>query len=242
MAVTTVLRQPTVIPTTGGILAKVAIWCTVSPYIGPTRLRPASVAQILVQERALDGMAENDEEDFFSDDDLDTLPVQALEELEQKAVFSTQHHVDYNRQPSSDYGNFDDEALEAALIDAEEPPAIPNAAEQYLENKVAEGVTQREQWRRDRYGVGQTYRGDAEQQQRAQGLQGHFQRAPQEAKDNGYLDLDMTIESRKLPLQGMGVVQSITGQGEEVNELQAKIAEVGFHLAFQHLGGVEPHS
>ncbi|KAI9715580.1 MAG: hypothetical protein M1812_005884 [Candelaria pacifica] len=220
-----------------------------------------------------DGMANNDDDDFFSDDDLDALPVDALNELEQNAVYSTQQkpativrnnerlgqshhtlpalpstparhdgvrygheaqqrasHADYEPQPSSDYGNFDDEALEAALIDAEEPPAIVNDAGKILENKVAVGLTQREQWRIGRYGAGQVYHGNAEQGGGAQGLQNNNLQPHPMAEDLDYINDDAMSKRQVHPPRGIGLVPApqtnSEQQAEGVNELQARIAEL----------------
>ncbi len=220
-------------------------------------------------------MADNGDDDFFSDDDLDALPANALDELEQNAVYSTQqkraalngnerqdisyntlptlpstgtikggpryvpeaqqraNHIDYEPQPSSDYGNFDDEALEAALIDAEEPPAIVNDAERILENKVAEGVTQREQSRIRRYGAGHASHGNGNAEQRGgvQGLQNNHPQAYPVAEDSGYHDYDVTSARRGLPSRGVGTAPPQTESKQQMegpNELQARIAEVGF--------------
>jgi hypothetical protein len=126
-------------------------------------------------------MANNDEDEFYSDDDLDALPADALSELELKAVRSTQQKnpsmthgqlqqnhqslpilfkasvqtlpvqprydgrkaqqyaqsVDYPQQPSSDYGNFDDEDLEADLLDAGDFTNLAEQGQTSLVEKLA---------------------------------------------------------------------------------------------------------
>ena len=99
-----------------------------------------------------------EEEDGYSDDDLDALPVHAFHELQQDAILSTQqpraqqnlqstakkaaqgsangylggfdrlsienHGGGSQQQPSSDYGDFDDEMLDGEIFDgAEEQPS-----------------------------------------------------------------------------------------------------------------------
>ncbi|KAI9696788.1 MAG: hypothetical protein M1836_005150 [Candelina mexicana] len=216
-------------------------------------------------------MAGIGEDDSFSDDDLDALPVNALDELEQSAVYSTQQkHAaiigkerqvqSYHTLPtlpftpaedegpqyghkaqrgasvthsepqlSSDYGNFDDEALEAALIDAEEPPAIVNDAERILENKVAEGVTQREQWRVRRYGADQAYHGNAGQMGSAQGLQKNNIHPHPVVEDSRPQDTDAASERQGHPSGDRVHLPHQTEsrqQAEGINELQARIAEL----------------
>lgn len=102
-------------------------------------------------------LQEADEEDSYSDDDLDALPADTFHELQQNAIRSTQpqdkstHPVgepvqlpgpvgriadhgnlgnasnnsstrNYTHQPSSDYGDFDDEMLDGEIFDAAEEP------------------------------------------------------------------------------------------------------------------------
>lgn len=64
------------------------------------------------------GMAgHHDGEDFFSDDDLDTLPQNAFDELEQTAIRQTQATQLIKGPPSSNYGDeFDDEDLDDAEV------------------------------------------------------------------------------------------------------------------------------
>ncbi|KAI9825519.1 MAG: hypothetical protein M1819_000511 [Sarea resinae] len=136
---------------------------------------------------AAHGMADIDDDDFFTDDDLDALPANALEDLEQKAFESTQqravnahatslhsHHTTdkFNalsrdqaslqpphrqphagqsglhgryqpQEPSSDYGEFEDEALEAGFLDAAEP--VREAPAPFVGGNIGD-VNQREQW------------------------------------------------------------------------------------------------
>ena len=98
-----------------------------------------------------------EEDDGYSDDDLDELPVHDFHELQQEAIRSTQQpqsvgrsfhpHSNYNatgntrqtardepsvddngtsypHEPSSDYGDFDDEMLDGEIFDAAAPPSI----------------------------------------------------------------------------------------------------------------------
>ena len=98
-----------------------------------------------------------EEDDGYSDDDLDELPVHDFHELQQEAIRSTQQpqsvgrsfhpHDNYNttrntrqtasdelsvddngtsypHEPSSDYGDFDDEMLDGEIFEAAPPPSI----------------------------------------------------------------------------------------------------------------------
>lgn len=98
-----------------------------------------------------------EEDDGYSDDDLDALPVHDFHELQQDAIRSTQqprvleqgqrpyvshesvvnnrprgsgkssvnaNGNSYSHQPSSDYGDFDDEMLDGEIFDAADQPSI----------------------------------------------------------------------------------------------------------------------
>ena len=124
-----------------------------------------------------------EEDDGYSDDDLDALPVQAFQELQQDAIRSTQQpralgkdplpyvnrdgatngrlgafeklSIDhqgnsYAHQPSSDYGDFDDEMLDGEIFDAAEEPSI--LPEESNTVRVLGESTQREQWMQQGYG------------------------------------------------------------------------------------------
>lgn len=59
---------------------------------------------------------DDDGDSFFGDDDLDALPEDALDELENNAIQFTQASR-YQPPPSSDYGDeFDDEDLDDAIV------------------------------------------------------------------------------------------------------------------------------
>ena len=133
----------------------------------------------------MNGMADTDEDDGFSDDDLDALPSDAFLELQQDALRSTQlpnshaqghahrpalrgltevlDHVniprqnafehDYPIQPSSDYGDLDEDMLDGEILDAGAQPAITGQQGNALAPRVVSEKTQREQWRQQRYGA-----------------------------------------------------------------------------------------
>ena len=92
-------------------------------------------------------------EDFFTDDlDLDDLPPNTLVELEQSAFQSTQALRSHNRNvaipesPSSDYGLEDEDVID---LDAEQPHV--EIRQHGIPTRPADEVTQREQWRQQRY-------------------------------------------------------------------------------------------
>lgn len=95
----------------------------------------------------------DDAESFFDDDDLDTLPNDALLELENNAIQFTQAQTQarLNGPPSSDYGDdFEDEDLEDAVI-IDESRSTPTIVPQFNRFSAAQ-TTQREQFRQQRYG------------------------------------------------------------------------------------------
>ena len=126
------------------------------------------------------------EDDAYSDDVLDTLPVNAFHELQEDAFRSTQQQPEAKPQsfppnpqksahanvigsfvrlsvgpeatayrkgpqePSSDYGDFDDEMLDGEIFDGAEQSTVYECARSVA--PVGES-TQREQWRQQRYGA-----------------------------------------------------------------------------------------
>ena len=134
-------------------------------------------------------MQEVDEEDDYSDDDLDALPVDAFHELQQNAIRSTQpleyrnksaHPVGtpvqlpgsvgripvhgnlenasnnsfaktYAQQPSSDYGDFDDEMLDGEIFDAAEEPVKITARKDGVVGSPIGGSGHREEVRKQRF-------------------------------------------------------------------------------------------
>ena len=131
----------------------------------------------------------DEEDDGYSDDDLDALPDHAFDELQDYAVKSTQQPANpaqlpnvslpprsgpagvasgtgrttlglslsnaagqHIAQPSSDYGDFDDEMLDGEIFDAAEDPAFAAEYEARVAENRAGEVSQREEWRQQRYG------------------------------------------------------------------------------------------
>lgn len=136
-------------------------------------------------------MQEADDEDEYSDNDLDALPSDTLYELQQDAIRSTQKVDRHERpklpvmtrqprpppahlnaslanlgnafhntnaqsnshQPSSDYGDFDDEMLDGEIFDAADEPLIAAGHKNNVAGRPVGEGTQREQWRQQRYGA-----------------------------------------------------------------------------------------
>ncbi len=127
-------------------------------------------------------MEETEEDDGYSDDDLDTLPVHAFQELQQDAIRSTQQPQvhgqgqrpysglkvvangrlgtseqpkigangnNYSHQPSSDYGDFDDEMLDGEIFDATEQQSILLGDNDSL--KMADESAYMEPWMQQEY-------------------------------------------------------------------------------------------
>lgn len=99
-------------------------------------------------------MAGQDDDDDFSDDGIDALPRNALDELENNAILHTQHQTQATQiiiaPPSSDYGDgFDDNDLDDAEV-FDEAYGLPDRL-QSLRPQIAWSVTQREAFRRGRY-------------------------------------------------------------------------------------------
>lgn len=137
-----------------------------------------------------------DEDDGYSDDDLDALPADAFHKLQEDAFISTQQaaradqasfvpvsrpqnrgpsalngrlerlsvvgklpsfdtpvNQDFPHQPSSDYGDLDDEMLDGEIYDAAEEPGV-NAIQASRAAALPFGEsTQRELWRQQRHGM-----------------------------------------------------------------------------------------
>ncbi|KAL8693732.1 MAG: hypothetical protein Q9218_001477 [Villophora microphyllina] len=137
-----------------------------------------------------------DEDDGYSDDDLDALPDDAYHQLQENAIASTQHVAkssyptlppatrpqnkfpgalarglerhsvapnypsfgtqagqEFPNQPSSDYGDLDDDMLDGEIYDAAEEPSINAIQASRAANLPYGESTQREQWRHQRYSV-----------------------------------------------------------------------------------------
>ncbi|KAL9016929.1 MAG: hypothetical protein Q9185_005715 [Variospora sp. 1 TL-2023] len=136
-----------------------------------------------------------DEDDGYSDDDLDALPDDTFRRLQEHAITSTQHAARDNhtsflpaprsqgkapaaltgglerlsvahglgpqddlafpQNPSSDYGDFDDEMLDGDIYDAAEEPGINAIQASRAANLPHAESTQREPWRQQRYAIPQ---------------------------------------------------------------------------------------
>ena len=123
----------------------------------------------------MSGMDDNADETNFSDDALDALPDNALLELEQNAIQSTQHPAkhypqqDRFAQPSTRYNgplqrdlapqriqpaytDFDSEHFDTALFDDAGIATPIEEAEEFIQPRPPGEMTQREIWRQERFG------------------------------------------------------------------------------------------
>src|SRR5437588_7392492 len=114
----------------------------------------------------MNGMDDNEDETTFSDDGLDALPVNALLELEQNAIRSTQ--PDPFAQASNRYGNpvqralperiqpdyedSDSEHFGAGLFDDAGAATPVEEAHELIQPRPPEEITQRQNWRQERFG------------------------------------------------------------------------------------------
>ena len=123
----------------------------------------------------MNGMDDNEDETNFSDDDLDALPDHALVELEQNAFQSTQqparHYAQSDRfaqasnrydgptqkvlvqqriQPG--YQDFDGEHFDTGLFDDAGTATPVQEVEELIQPRPPGEMTQRENWRRERFG------------------------------------------------------------------------------------------
>ncbi|MCJ1466481.1 hypothetical protein MMC07_005100 [Pseudocyphellaria aurata] len=141
-----------------------------------------------------EGLREANEEDSYSDDDLDAIPADTFHELQQNAIRSTQpqdkiaHSVsepvqlpgpvgrvadprntanasnqsstrNYAHQPSSDYGDFDDEMLDGEIFDAAEGLVDVAGREGDIMGVPIRESTQKEDFIQRRYGETSQLRG-----------------------------------------------------------------------------------
>ncbi|KAL8712378.1 MAG: hypothetical protein Q9225_006947 [Loekoesia sp. 1 TL-2023] len=133
-----------------------------------------------------------DEDGGYSDDDLDALPNDTFQRLQEHAITSTQQapkrnnapylsaarsqdkapgvlaggferlsvggdlgyqeDLEFPHQPSSDYGDLDDEMLDGEIYDAAEEPGVNAIQASRAANLPYGESTQRELWRKQRYG------------------------------------------------------------------------------------------
>ena len=189
-----------------------------------------------------------DEEDDYSDDDLDALPAHTLHRLQEHAIQSTQqpslsaqvqlpsidepiglagglgrlsvarpasHAANQHalHAPSSDYGDFDEEMLDGEIFDAAEEPGK---------------LSQREQWRLQRYGANQGYTGPIEGLQRANGpgAAGASSSDSNHRSDPGRPNVTNQA-GRKVYLVNQIPSGPLPEENADVNALQAQVQKVG---------------
>jgi signal transduction histidine kinase len=122
----------------------------------------------------MNGMDDNAHDTNFSDDSLDALPDNALVELEQNAIRSTQQpprhypQSDHLAQASNrydspmqrvlprriqpDYEDFDSEHFDAGLFDDAGVATPVEKADEFIQPRSLGRMRQRENWRQERFG------------------------------------------------------------------------------------------
>ena len=196
----------------------------------------------------MSGMDDNEDETNFSDDGLDALPGNALVELEQSAIQSTQHPAKhysqqdhfaqssphYNGPLQRDlvpqriqpgYADFDNEHFDAGLFDDAGVATPVEEAEDIIQSRPPGEWTQREDWRQERFGQRQQQdaskrplRALEHQQQRARHA-GH--------RDDDYVDRGHDVESKDPIYPGeQPQVSTATLSSEQVSAFRAQIADL----------------
>lgn len=194
-----------------------------------------------------------DEDGGYSDDDLDALPNDTFQRLQEHAITSTQQgpkrdnapypsavrpqkkapgalasgferlsvdgdlgyqeDLDFPHQPSSDYGDLDDEMLDGEIYDAAEEPGV-NAIQASRAANLSYGEsTQRELWRKQRYGKPPAHL-DPEFAQARAGRQ----------LQNGINDCRQEVREAEMTLSNTHDVHH--DRQSDVDALQAQILEV----------------
>jgi hypothetical protein len=157
-----------------------------------------------------------DGENNFSDDDLDDLPANALQELENNAIQFTQAATQarVKAPPSSDYGDeFDDEDLDDAVVidEARSAPAV----NPILYRGSPSQVTQRERFRQQRYGP------PSGPSLRDQSKPDPHPTFNQPNRDRQHMPVQIQQHESTLAQQG-----SLPEPGDNVDNLQKQIQEV----------------
>ena len=207
-------------------------------------------------------MQEVEEEDGYSDDDLDALPLDTFQELQQNAIRSTQqprnqgHFVrptgsssqlpvqkvdvgnfalsgnlsinpqlhQYPQQPSSDYGDFDDEMLDGEIFDAAEEPVMIAGVEGVRGVRPTRGITAREIFRSQPFAAPPQLRGYGGVQPLLHSRAISSIEQPNWARGKSYDDRDepMQLASREAYESGI----KSTPEPAVVENLQVQIREV----------------
>ncbi len=201
-------------------------------------------------------MEGTEEDDGYSDDDLDTLPVHAFQELQQDAIRSTQQpqahgqgqklyttlnivangHLgaseqlsiaangeNYSHQPSSDYGDFDDEMLDGEIFDATEQQSILLGETNPI--RVADESAYREPWVQQEYGRPSAAKGLQKAHRAAVGQSGT------QGQSFGHTGVRGHGGSLVAPKQGHTPVKAVKPSADDVSH-QAKIDEVKTTVVF----------
>jgi len=188
-----------------------------------------------------------EEDDGYSDDDLDALPIHAFQELQQDAIRSTQqprvcgqgqksnpslkavragaseqplieaNGKNYSHEPSSDYGDFDDEMLDGEIFDASEQQSILPAKNSTL--RVADESVLGEPWMQQDYGGSSAGAGLQKAHRAAVGHSGTQAQAFGQIGDRGQGGFPIAPKQGHIPVK-------IVEQAADNESLQAKIDEV----------------
>lgn len=163
-----------------------------------------------------------DGENNFSDDDLDDLPANALQELENNAIQFTQAatQAQVKAPPSSDYGDeFDDEDLDDAVVidEAKSAPAVNPILNRGPQSQVA----QRERFRQQRYGAPRDPNLDNRPRPSAPPT------LNQPNRDRPHVPVQIQQHESMLAQQG-----SLPESSDDGDDLQKQIQEVRFSLQY----------
>ena len=196
----------------------------------------------------MSGMDDNEDETNFSDDDLDALPDNALIELEQNAIQSTQHPAKHYSQQDRfvqssthyigplqrdlvpqriqpGYADFDSEHFDARLFDDAGVATPVEEAEEIIQPRPPGEWTQREDWRQDRFGQRQHQDASKRSLRVTQHQQQHAHHAAH--RDNGYVDRGHDVESKDpIHLGEQPQVSTPTLGSDQESSFRAQIAQL----------------
>ncbi|KAI9669297.1 MAG: hypothetical protein M1831_000332 [Alyxoria varia] len=189
------------------------------------------------------------DDDSFDDTDFDQLPPNTLQELEQRARFSTQQKApqlfpnasslqpiaernnvpnengeSFAEDPPSDYGLDDEDVID---LDAQPPAANPSFPQRPV-RPVPDEVTHREQWRQQRYGAPPQF--CRQPQSRNTPFVQPFKNgarppASQATEQNGYHQPSQPTQNG-LPVQHISQKPQLPTELMDPDMLQARIAEL----------------
>lgn len=127
--------------------------------------------------------------------------------------------------PSSDYGDFDEDMLDGEIFDAAEEPALAAKYEASVSRNEVGDISQREQWRLQRYGANQRESGARGAQQRSN-QQGAVSASLFNSKDPGTMN-GTVQEGRVAGLVNRNPTSPPPVESADVNALRAQVQRVG---------------